>query len=235
MALEIVKDPKLIQKIESERNSSKAKPFIDLVVALFNDAHLLQLGGSVRDAIVSGLYGNQMPTRDWDFLVDETDVDIFELCKHLPGDVGRTALGNVRWRPNGYEVDVMGYSKLGRKIEPQTPEGFLMTCDFNIGALAYSLRNRAIISNGALEGIRSKTISVMNPEAQRPQATIIKAINFERRLGFKLDERTIKYIRETYSPAMDPAIAEYIAYKKMPQEAQEYIMQRLAELAPVRR
>ena len=82
----------------------------------------------------------------------------------------------------------------------------------------------------ALDGIRRRMISVMNPEASRPQATLVRAVNFEQRLGFGFDEATLDYIGRNYRPSLDPAIREYVSYKRMPAGAYEKVVGRLREL-----
>ena len=156
--------------------------------------------------------------------------DLFVCCEGLPGYVGKNHFGNVKWRVAPYEFDITKYSSRRDKSGPATLEGFFHGCDFNIGTIAYCREHAEILSLAALSGIRTKTISLMNPETDRPHATITRAINFERRLGFRLDEETLRYIRETYTPAMDPAIANYMRERGMGDDTYRSVIKRLGEI-----
>ena len=230
MTLEIVKDPKLIARIKEERETSELAPFIDLLIERFRGVHVQEIGGTVRDVIISEWYGAPFTLRDWDLIIDdsERDVDLFEYCSDLPGEIGKNHFGNVKWKVNGYEFDVMEYSSRNKEGKP-TLERFLKRCDFDIGAIAYCQEHGLILSAGALDAIRNKTITLWHPEEDRPEATIVKAINFEHRLdGFKLSENTLRYIREAYSNDLDLAIFNYVSnYKKMPQSVYTRVMDRL--------
>ena len=73
----------------------------------------------------------------------------------------------------------------------------------------------------------------MNPEEDRPQATIVRAIGFENRykkIGFRLDDETLGHIREAYIPRMDKSIADYMNYKGLPKEFYGIVMERLREI-----
>ncbi len=230
MTLEIITDPKIINRIEKE--TSKLKPLTDMLKERFQGINIYEIGGVIRDAIISEWYGAEFNIRDRDFIIDDSkkEVNLFDHCANLPGIVEKNRFGDIRWKINGYEIDIFRYSS--NSMEKSTLEEFLKRCDFDTSAIAYSEQNKEIISVGALNAIRNKTITLQNEDKNMPEATLMRAVNFEDRLkGFKLSANTIEYIKKTYSDILDAKIFNYaVEYKKMPTERYDIIIKRLKEI-----
>ena len=227
--LERLKDKRIIDRIERERKNSPLNEYFELIAERLKGLHFQELGGSVRDAVISEWYGAPFSLRDFDLIVDDSkkSVDLFKLCEGLPGKIRKNFFGNVRWEVNNYEMDITKYSS---ENGGNTLENFISGADFNIGTIAYCREHEVILSLNCLEGIRNREISLIKPSEKRPEATLVRAYNFERRLGFKLNRNIMDYIQQTYTPSMDSKILEYLKYKKMPEEIFPLITRRLREL-----
>lgn len=225
--LETVSDPKLIARIESKRETP-AGTFAGILLDRFYDQHILELGGTVRDSVLEEWYGRPFSIRDWDYIVDDSKkpVNLVKRVEGLPGELTVNSFGNPRWRIAGFEFDVTKLSSNGSK----NLENFWSDCDFNLGTIAYCPGHRKILSLSALEGIRKREIDLMTPSRTRPEATLVRALGYEYRLGFTLSEKTKQYIRQTYKPEMDAVINQYLSYKKTPEETRSYITNRLREI-----
>ncbi|PIN86186.1 hypothetical protein COV19_06220 [Candidatus Woesearchaeota archaeon CG10_big_fil_rev_8_21_14_0_10_44_13] len=238
MALKIITyktDEKLIGAVEKSRADSPVKQYIDMLVARFQDIEIpfQEIGGTVRNVLLKEYHGIDIKPSDTDIILDDSrqKVDLFRLCRGLPGKVDSNYYGNVKWKIGGHEIDVMKYSS-----EPARRGGgislgnFMMGSDFNLGTIVYDPALREILSLNAIEGIKEKKIILMNPNITRPEAALVRAVNFEKNFGFEMDQNTKDYIIHIYIPLLDRAIMEYMKYKGMPKDRQDYVIARLDKI-----
>lgn len=238
MSLEVITNPEIIAKLEAERESSELKPYVTQLFERFVGHHILEVGSTVRNSMAKAMFGIKKPdkdenTTDLDFSVDdrEREVDLFALCRGLPGEVSSNHFRTVKWVVNGYVIDVSKFSSKRGRGPHLTLEYVFQTSDFNVGTIAYCSDHRKVMSYNALDAIRRRTVSLMNPEEDRPHASIVRAIEFERRLGFTLDERTLQYIQETYTPDMIRAMETYaVTYKGKSPATFAHILRRACQI-----
>lgn len=235
MEFRVLHDKSIERRIEFECSVSPARSRIEMIFDAFSDYHVFEMGGSVRNAVISEWYGIPFSIRDLDFLIDDSkeDIDLFRICREysFPGEIKSNFYGTVKWTIDDFDIDISKFSS-GNKNEPSI-ENWLRGCDFNICGIVYSHDSGKIYSYGALEGIKEKNIVLIKPEYGRPEATMVRAVDFERKLsgiGFRLDQSIVDYVLSEYSDGVDDRIKKYMEYKKMPNELYPRIISRLKEI-----
>ena len=69
MSVDIVKSSELIQTVEESLKDNPAIKYLEAVLEILKPLHFYLMGGAVRDALVRKIYGLDIVTRDFDFLV----------------------------------------------------------------------------------------------------------------------------------------------------------------------
>ncbi len=165
--------------------------------------HLYLVGGSVRDALLG------RPVVDLD-LVSEADAD--RVAGVLVASVGgqaraRSQFGTVKLELGGRAVDLATarserYMKPGAlpRVKPVGLEQDLRRRDFSINAMAVSLRpsrwGELADPTGGREDLAREVLRALHEESFRDDATrILRAARYAERLGFRLQRRTLDWLR----------------------------------------
>src|SRR4030043_360726 len=129
--ISIIKDPELIDSVQSNYRSSAHASYIDsLVNGLLKPYKIYLLGGAVRDPIINYLYDRNISTGDFDLLVDDSEREfpIIEMFRDLEG-LTLNNFSSPKWKPEkGIEINyVKGLSLnmlLGRLVLHSEKLGF---------------------------------------------------------------------------------------------------------------
>lgn len=235
MQIEVISDKNLARRIEYECSNSPVRDRVEMIFDAFSGYNIYEMGGSIRNAVLSEWYKIPFCMRDQDFLIDDSnkDVDLFKVCRRygFQGELKPNFYGTVKWTVDGFDIDI---SRLSSGTKTPTLESWLKACDFNINGIVFSHDTGKIHSYGALEGMRTKNIVLIKPESERPEATLVRSVDFERRfsdIGFTLDYTVIDFIRENYSESMDLPISRYMSYKRMSPALYSKILDRLRDIS----
>ena len=165
---------------------------------------LYLVGGSVRDLLLG------VPVKDMDLVVegDATSLAV-EVSRDLGGDVPTThRFGTATVRPNGQRLDLATarretYLRPGAlpTVSPSSIDEDLGRRDFSVNAMAiaFSGRHQGLLldSHGGEEDLKHGLIRVLHAGSFGDDPTrILRAIRYEQRLGFRLEERTLGLLGE---------------------------------------
>lgn len=228
--------PELVGAVQTGLDNSPYRGYVDYVVnRLLIGMTCYLLGGSVRDPIVNFLYGREVPTKDYDILVDNLNVEL-DLPRLFFGmkDVFTNSYGTVKWRPDvGIELDVTTFTnanpiRRGEDVKPSL-ELWLSTCDFNTSSLAYGLGDQVVYDYQAMEGIYKQEVELIGGN-DPPQRVLARLVLHSDKLGFKIGRNGIRFIRSHYNPGLDERIMEHLRYHNQGEKF-PMVKHRLTEIA----
>ena len=160
------------------------------------------VGGPVRD-ILLGRHSS-----DLDLVVEGDATDLaFELSKTMSGNVvSYSQFGTATVIVEDGKVDLVTarreiYRRPGAlpTVTPSSIEEDLLRRDFTINAMALSLSSpntgRLLDPTNGMQDLRSRYIRGLHSETFHDDATrILRAIRYERRLGFRVEPKTRKWL-----------------------------------------
>ena len=193
---------------------------LQLMTEIFPQQEIAIWGGIPRNAVLQSK-GLKFPKNgDIDFLVYGENRDVEERTKHLAG-ISKNRWGMIKWNPEpGIVIDISTHQNqhLARKCNPSSLETSLRSCDLTTSALAYNPRTLILFDNGAFDAIEKEEVDVLYAEGESAPILMTRAVMHSQDLGFRLGERTVAMIKESYDPSLDRKIAEYLDYKEKIQE-----------------
>ncbi len=228
--------PEVVNPVSENLAGSKYNSYVNHVVnEVLGEYPSYLWGGAVRDPIVRAKYGRNGETKDFDILVDDSQgrIDFRNLLKRL-GDMFYTRFGSPKWRPgNGLEIDIVPFSNTSRLRNgeqlPISLDTALQGCEFTTSAIAYGLRDKAVYSYGALEGIDKQEIDLLYSEGEEAHILMCRVVLQAERLGFERGPKATGLIVERYSPDLDNHIRRYMEYKGL--EANfEHVVEKLRKI-----
>jgi tRNA nucleotidyltransferase (CCA-adding enzyme) len=212
---------------ESIADELRAEPrFADVLEAITESDDpsepVYVVGGAVRDALLGH------PSYDLDLVV-EGDVPAFarRLSERLGGRVEtHEAFGTAEILYDGGEIDVATARTETYRAPAALPEVQFATLeedlarrDFTINAIAASLRaddfGRLIDPHRGRADLATRTIRVLHPRSFLDDPTrIFRAVRYETRLGFRMDEETEALART----ALEQSIAAHLSGERLRDE-----------------
>ena len=170
---------------------------------------LYLVGGPVRDALLG------RPVGDLDFAVAG---DALALAAELQGELGgewrmHTRFGTASGCIGGQRIDLAGarrerYARPGAlpQVAPGSIEDDLARRDFTINAMAlplYGARPRVVDYGGGRDDLAAGVIRVLHPGSFADDPTrMLRAVRYEQRLGFRLEETTAAQLRQAVSDGL---------------------------------
>lgn len=170
---------------------------------------LYLVGGPVRDALLG------RPVGDLDFAVAG---DALALAAELQGELGgqwriHTRFGTASGCIGGQRIDLAGarrerYPRPGAlpQVAPGSIEDDLARRDFTINAMAlplYGARPRVVDYGGGRDDLTAGVLRILHPGSFADDPTrMLRAIRYEQRLGFRLDETTAAQLRQAVSDGL---------------------------------
>lgn len=164
------------------------------------------VGGPVRDALLG------RPVGDLDFAVAG---DALALAAELQGELGgqwrtHARFGTASGCIGGQRIDLAGarrerYARPGAlpQVSPGRIEDDLARRDFSINAMALPLagaRPRVVDYWGGRDDLAAGVIRSLHPGSFADDPTrMLRAVRYEQRLGFRLDEATADQLRQAVS------------------------------------
>ncbi len=238
--ISIIKDPELIDSVQSNYRSSAHASYIDsLVNGLLKPYKIYLLGGAVRDPIINYLYDRNISTGDFDLLVDDSEREfpIIEMFRDLEG-LTLNNFSSPKWKPEkGIEIDVVAFSNVtmikNLESDDVSLETVLKSTDFNTGAIAYDMAKPTIYSYGALEAIKKQEIEIAYVKGLALNMLLSRLALQSEKLGFSLGPKAKKLIADKYTPQLDERIKYYLEYKEMP-EKYDFVIKKLREITKTR-
>ena len=119
----------------------------ELVNLIGENCRFYIYGGYIRDLMIEYFYKIQLQKKDIDIIVD-SDVPIEPCLKGLPGFIGKTSLGGIRWYPtskNNLYVDIWRIQKniniVIQNIKP-TIENAIKGPVFNLNRICFDLKKK---------------------------------------------------------------------------------------------
>ncbi len=171
------------------------------------------VGGCVRDSILG-----RIPD-DWDITTSATPLQVKELFRRTVDTGIQHGTVTVMLEKEGFEVTT--YRIDGKYEDNRHPseviftpslEEDLMRRDFTINAMAYNETDGVIDLFGGMEDIRKKRICCVGDAMARfseDALRIMRAVRFSAQLGYTIEEKTAKAIREL-APSLKNISAERI-------------------------
>jgi tRNA nucleotidyltransferase (CCA-adding enzyme) len=215
------------------------KPFADELRALDlpSGKGVYLVGGAVRDLLLG------RESFDIDLAVEG---DAIEFARSLGGEVtahGRFGTAVVRF-PDGRQLDIVTcrretYSTPAAlpDVEPGTIEDDLARRDFTVNAMAASLAEdfgRILDPHRGRADLEDRTIRVLHERSFVDDPTrIFRAVRYEARLGFPMDEQTERLARQGVGGIglLSPARMREEVVALLSEDTAERALDRLAELA----
>ena len=170
---------------------------------------LYLVGGPVRDALLG------RPVGDLDFAVAG---DALALAAELQGELGgqwriHTRFGTASGCIGGQRIDLAGarrerYPRPGAlpQVAPGSIEDDLARRDFTINAMALPLagaRPRVVDYGGGRDDLAAGVLRILHPGSFADDPTrMLRAVRYEQRLGFRLDETTAAQLRQAVSDGL---------------------------------
>ena len=170
---------------------------------------LYLVGGPVRDALLG------RPVGDLDFAVAG---DALALAAELQGELGgqwrmHTRFGTASGCIGGQRIDLAGarrerYARPGAlpQVAPGSLEDDLARRDFTINAMALPLagaRPRVVDYGGGQADLAAGVLRILHPGSFADDPTrMLRAVRYEQRLGFRLDETTAAQLRQAVSDGL---------------------------------
>ena len=167
------------------------------------------VGGPVRDALLG------RPVGDLDFAVAG---DALALAAELQGELGgqwriHARFGTASGCLGGQRIDLAGarrerYPRPGAlpQVSPGTIEDDLARRDFTINAMALPLagaRPRVVDYGGGRADLAAGVIRTLHPGSFADDPTrMLRAVRYEQRLGFRLDEATAAQLRQAVADGL---------------------------------
>ena len=156
------------------------------------------VGGSVRDMLLGA------PAKDLDIVVEgDASVLVFQVAKAIKGEVpAYSQFGTAKVKLEGQRFDLVTarretYSKPGAlpSVTPSTIQEDLARRDFSINAMAITMSGpdpgRILDLHGGRSDLRRGVVRVLHSRSFEDDATrILRAVRYEQRFGFKLEEET---------------------------------------------
>ena len=178
---------------------------IDMAAGIAADegTPLYLVGGAVRDLLLG------RPTEDLDLVVEgDAETLAAVIAKRMSGDVvARSQFATVKLKVWGSTLDMSTarnewYARPGAlpQIAHGTMREDLARRDFSINAMAYPLhlgRGAELLDpHGGLDDLRRGLVRTLHDGSFTDDATrIMRAVRYEQRLGFALEERTESLLR----------------------------------------
>ena len=183
---------------------------------------LYLVGGSVRDVLLG------RPVRDLDFVVEGDAASIaLEVSRELGGDAPvYSQFGTAKVKLDAHDFDVATarretYSSPGAlpDVTPSTIGDDLARRDFSINAMAIALTgplHGTLLDNHGGEGdLSSGSIRILHSGSFLDDPTrILRAVRYEQRLGFRLEDGTQGLLRE----AVDGGALDSVSGDRIRQE-----------------
>jgi tRNA nucleotidyltransferase/poly(A) polymerase len=216
--MQIILDERFQKSIENNLNNVPKEANMNFmnVKKLFPLDRMYVLGGFVRDSILRVLYNYNFPINDLDLLIDDARFDDVIRIFHKE-NISR--FGGLKFKYPGFSMDVFSMNNVFfLKDKPELDknlENVLRGCDLSTSALGYNLDTRVIYSVGAMEDIHERRINVINHSYMEAAPTISRLILHSDKMGFKIEESGIDYIRRNYSTQLDKKIIDFLNYKEV--------------------
>ncbi len=213
-------------------------------IAAARGESLYLVGGAVRDLLLG------RPNLDFDLVVEG---DAPSLARQLARASGEKALihrqfGTAKFRFGNLSIDLVtarseSYPRPGAlpMVEPGTIADDLMRRDFPINAMAIAITpssfGQLFDPHGGKIDLERKTIRILHERSFIDDATrILRALRYEQRLGFKLEENTQRLLIE-HSPMLHTISGERISHEMeliLREEEPERILKRAEGLGVLR-
>ena len=193
--------------LQAKLNNALSSQWTGLLEEAIKVAHRLGLplylvGGAVRDLLMGRLL------MDLDLVVEgDASLVATALASALAGEVtARSQFGTAKLRVLGQRIDVVtarweSYGRLGAlpTVHPGAISDDLTRRDFTINAIALRLEPAPLRLLDPLDGqgdIRRKLVRTLHSASFQDDATrMLRAVRYEQRLGFRLEEETETLLR----------------------------------------
>lgn len=182
-------------------------------------AHLLVLGGAIRNIVMARLIGTAPPTEDIDVFIDGLPAG-YPLAGALAGErLGKCDLGGLRWRPAGalyrFDLCLLPDFVIIRQYQlPADRRTLLENVDFTINAVLYEPAARRLEDRGCVTAIRRREIEFNTLRHAAPLLTVYRILLMAYRTGFLLASRPYAYLRRHADPQMLMALRRLLPAKQ---------------------
>ncbi|MBI2856371.1 MAG: CCA tRNA nucleotidyltransferase [Chloroflexi bacterium] len=176
-------------------------------IALEEGMPLYLVGGAVRDLLLG------RPLEDLDLVVEgDAETLAYVVAKRLSGEVvARSQFSTAKLKVDGLSLDLVtarreSYPRPGAlpQVVPGTMKDDLARRDFSINAMAFPIHKmpggELLDPHGGMEDLQRGLIRVLHERSFIDDATrILRALRYEQRLGFRLEESTEALLRRDLS------------------------------------
>lgn len=159
-------------------------------------------GGYIRDLMIEHIHNIYLSKKDIDIIVD-AEVPIDSFTKDLPGSIGKTSFGGIRWYPdikNNIYIDIWRIQEniniKMKKIKP-TIENAVFGSVFNLNRLCFDYTRQLLIECEALNGIKNKEIHYYTNKENRDQIHAVRAALLHMKTLFNFDNSVIEMIKNS--------------------------------------
>ena len=209
-------------------------------VAQAEDQRLYLVGGAVRDLLLG------RPNLDFDLVVEGDAPRLARQLARASGEkvVTHPRFGTAKFSRSDLSIDLVtarseSYPRPGAlpEVEPGTIQDDLARRDFSINAMAIHLvpasSGQLFDPQGGRTDLEQRLIRILHPKSFIDDATrILRALRYEQRLGFQLEENTEKLLRQ-HKSMLDTISGDRIRHEVeliLKEEQPERILHRAEEL-----
>lgn len=161
------------------------------VVKNNSEGRVWLIGGVVYKILINELYGSNLESKDWDFVVEKIKKPLNLLSDW---EVGESRLGSPKIKKGGIVVDLVPldnvHSIKQRKLEPKI-EHFLSGVPLTTHSLAYDIDSGELLGQTGIQSVLTKTVGINNKSefdfSQSIYGTSYTVKNFAEVLGFSYE------------------------------------------------
>lgn len=182
---------------------------------LCRNRRIFLFGGTVRDALIKYIYNEDIISKDFDLMFDNSNEDIdFDLLMLGEEHLTKNCFGNTKWSPfPGFDLDLTNLQCTINGIQFKNLEERLFFLDLTTSSLAFDLTNNILYDVSAVDGIKSKEVDIQNNYLDAPVRVLYHSI----KLGFTLGPKAVKLLKSINISEIEPSIDKYLTRKNLTQ------------------
>jgi hypothetical protein len=192
----------LEKEIQNLLTAEDVSVHVSTLVKELSPHPLFLVGGTIRDTALRIVYEKVLPVEDFDFTVQGLTSPLDSYLHSLEG-VSKNSMTGFTWKPqrSRFNFDVWPMEadvSLGKSKLPKTLLNFIRNLDFNVNAVAYSLKDHCLLADpNFLCALQTRSLDFQTEFVSVDYITAARAVILARKTGFQLSPRVIQFVRVT--------------------------------------
>ena len=180
---------------------------------LCRNKRIFLFGGTVRDALIKYINNEDISSKDFDLMFDNSDEEMdFELLMLGKENLATNKFGYIKWSPmSSFELDLTPLLCVINETRFKTLEERLNFLDLTTSSLAFDLTNNILYDISTVDGIKSKEVDINNNYLDAP----VRALYHSLKLGFTLGPKAMQLFRDINPETLEQSIDKYLTRKNL--------------------